>query len=73
MRCYRQLLNISHKGHITTADVHRKSKQPLENHDEVLTLDMKRKLRLFDHISKSSGLANTILQDTVKGKRRAGR
>ena len=46
-----------------------RSKQPLVymiNSDPV----KKRKLRWFGHVSKSSGLAKTILQVTVKGKRR---
>ena len=33
----------------------------------------KRKLRWFAHVSRSSGLAKTILQGTVKGKRKRGR
>ena len=33
----------------------------------------KRKLRWFGHVSKSSGLAKTILQRTVNGQRRRGR
>ena len=33
----------------------------------------KRKLRLFDNVSKSAGLVKTILQGTVKGKRKSGR
>ena len=39
-------------------------------YDKLLTLVKKRKLRWFDHVSKSSGLAKTIVQGTVKGKRR---
>ena len=42
-------------------------------YDELLTLVTKRKLRWFGHIPRSSGLAKTILQDTVQGKRRKGR
>ena len=42
-------------------------------YDELLTLVKKRKLRWFGHISRSSGLVKTILQDTVQGKRRKGR
>ena len=41
--------------------------------DELQTMVMKRKLRWFGHISTSSGLAKTILQATVKGKKRRGR
>ena len=40
-------------------------------HDDLLT--MKRKLRWYGHISRSSGMAKTILQGTVKGARRRGR
>ena len=40
---------------------------------KILTLVKKRKLRWFGHVSRSSGLAKTILQGTVKGKRKRGR
>ena len=33
----------------------------------------KRKLQWYGHVSRSSGLAKTILQDTVKGERIQGR
>ena len=33
----------------------------------------KRKLKSFGHVSRSCGLAKTILQGTVKGKRKNGR
>ena len=42
-------------------------------YDELLTLVKKQNLRRFGHVSRSSGLANTILQGTVKGKRKRGR
>ena len=42
-------------------------------HDDLLTMVKKRKLRWYDHISRSSGMAKTILQGTVKGTRRRGR
>ena len=50
-----------------------RSKQPFGTYDELLTLVKKRKLRWFGHVSRSSGLAKTILQDTVQGKRRKRR
>ena len=49
-----------------------RSKQPLEN-DELLTLVKKRNIRWIGHVSRSSGSAKTILQGTVKGKRKRGR
>ena len=42
-------------------------------HDGLLTMVKKRKLRWHGHISRSSGMAKTILQGTVKGARRRGR
>ena len=42
-------------------------------HDDLLTIVKKRKLRWYGHISRSSGMAKTILQGTVKGARRRGR
>ena len=69
MRCYRRLLNISYKDHVTNEEVRRKIQAAIGEYDELLTLVKKRKLRWFDHVSRSSGLAKTILQGTVKGNR----
>ena len=67
-RCYRRLLNISYKDHVTNEEVRRKIQAAIREYDELLTLVKKRKLRWFGHVSRSSGLAKTILQGTVKGK-----
>ena len=73
MRCYRRLLNISYKDHVTNEAVRRKIQAAIGEYDELLTLVKKRKLRWFGHVSRSSGLAKTILQGTVKGKRKRGK
>ena len=73
MRCYRRLLNISYKDHVTNEEVRRKIQAAIGEYDELLTLVKKRKLRWIGHVSRSSGLAKTILQGTVKGKRKRGR
>ena len=70
MRCYRRLLNISYKDHVTNEEVRRKIQAAIGEYDELLTLVKKRKLRWFGHASRSSGLAKTILQGTVKGKKK---
>ena len=70
VRCYRRLLNISCKDHVTNEGVRRKIQTAFEEYDELLILVKKRKLRWFGHVSRSPGLAKTILQSTVKGKRR---
>ena len=76
MRCYRGLLNITYtcKDHVTNEEVRRKLQEAIGEYDELLTpLVKRRKLRWFGHVSRSSGLAKTVLQDTLKGKRKRGR
>ena len=41
--------------------------------DHTKTIVKRRKLQWYGHVSRSSGLAKTILQGTVKGGRRQGR
>ena len=54
MRCYRRLLNISYKDHVTNEEVRRKILAAIGEYDELLTLVKKRMLRWFGHLSKSS-------------------
>ena len=70
MRCYRRLLNILYKDHVTNGEVRRKIQAAIREYKELLTLVKKWKLRWFGHVSRSSGLAKTILQGIVKGKRK---
>ena len=41
--------------------------------EDLLTIVKRRELQSYGHVSRSSGLAKTILQGTVKGGRRQGR
>ena len=66
MRCYRRLLDISYKDHVTNEEVRRKIQTAIGEYDELLTLVKKRKLRWFGHISRSSGLAKTISERKKK-------
>ena len=70
---YRRLLNISYKDHVTNEEVRNRIQNAIGVHDDLLTMVKKRKLRWYGHISRSSGMAKTILQGTVKGARRRGR
>ena len=45
MRCYRRLLNISYKDHVTNKEVRRKIQAAIGEYDELLTLVKKRKLK----------------------------
>ena len=73
MRCFRKILRISYKDHITNEAVRNKIKQVIGPYDDLLTTVKKRKLKWYSHVSRSSGLAKNILQGTVRGGRRRGR
>ena len=73
MRCYRTILHISYKDHVTIEEVHAKIQQAIGPHEDDLTIVKRCKLQWSCHVSCSSGLAKTILQGTVKGGRRKGR
>ena len=69
MRCYRKMLRISYKDHVTNEEVPTKIRQAIGPHEDLLTIVKRRKLQWNGHVSRSSGLAKTILQGTVKGGR----
>ena len=72
MRCYHKILCISYKDHVTNEEVHAKIQQAGRPHKDLLTMVKRCKLQWYGHVSRSSGLAKTILQGTVKGGRRQG-
>ena len=61
------------KYHVTNEKVHAKIQQAIGPHEDLLTIVKRRKLQWYGHVSGSSGLVKTILQGTVKGRRRQGR
>ena len=78
MRCYHKILCISYKDHVVNEEVHAKiqqaiGQQAIGSHENILTIAKRRKLQWYGHVSSSSGLAKTILQDKVKEGRIQGR
>ena len=73
MRCYRKIVRISYKDHVTNEEVRAKIQQLIGPHEDLLTNVKRRKLQWYGHVSRSYGLAKTVLQGTVKGGRRHGR
>ena len=58
---------------MTNEEVRNRIQNAIGVHDDLITMVKKRKLRWYGHISRSSGMAKTILQWTVKGTRRRER
>ena len=73
MRFHRKILSISYKDHVTNEEVRANIQQAIGPHEDFLTIVKRRKLQWYGHVSRSSGLAKTILQGTVKEGRRQGR
>ena len=71
--CHHKILCISYKDHVTNGEVHAKIQRAIGPHEDLLTIVKSRRLQWYGHVSRSSGLAKTILQGTVKGGRRRGR
>ena len=72
MRCYRKILRILNKDHVTNEEVRAKVQQAIGPHEDLLTIVKRRQLQWYRHAPRSSGLAKTSLQSTVKGGRRQG-
>ena len=73
MRCYLKILRISYKDHIINEEVRAKIQQAIGPHEDHLTIVERRILQWYGHVSRSSCLAKTILQGTVKGGNRLSR
>ena len=61
MRYYRKILRFSYKDHGTNEEVRAKIQQAIGPHEDLLTIVNRRKLHWYGHVSRSSGLAKTIL------------
>ena len=72
MRCFRKLLSISYRDHITNKEVNAGIGNAIGQYEN-LTSVKKRKLKRYGHVIRSSELAKTILQATVQGGRRRDR
>ena len=73
MRCFRKLLRISYRDHKTNEEVKARTGNAIGLYEDLLTSMKRRKLRWYGHVTRSSGLAKTVIQGTVQGGRRRGR
>ena len=70
MRCFRKLLGVSYRDHITNEEVKARIGNAIGPYEDLLTSVKRRKLKLYGHVTRSSGLAKTVLQGTVQRRRR---
>ena len=73
MSCFSKLFGISYRDHITNEEVKARNGNAIGPYEDLLTSVKRCKLKWFGHVTRSSGLAKTILQGTVQGGRRRSR
>ena len=73
IKCYRKILRILYKDHVTNEEVCAKIQQAIGPHEDLLTILKRRKLKWYGHVSRSSGLTKTILQKHSERGKRQGR
>ena len=70
MRCYRKILPISYKNHVTNKEVRAKIQQAIGPHEDLLSIVKRRKLQWYGHVSHSSGLAkNHLARHNERGEK----
>ena len=57
MKCYRKILRISYKDHVTNEEDRAKIQQAIGPHENLLDIVKRRKLQWYGHVSRSSGQA----------------
>ena len=60
MTCYRKILRISYKDHVTNEEVRAKIQQAMGPHEDLLATVKRRELQWYEHAFYSLGLAKTI-------------
>ena len=69
MRCYRKILRISYKNHVTDEEVRAKIQLAIGPHAD-LTIVKRRKLQWYGYVSRSSDVARTHLAShSERGKK----
>ena len=70
MRCYRKILHISYKDHVTNEEIRAKIQQIIGPHEDLLTIVKRLKLQWYDHVSQfiRSG-QNHLARHSERGKK----
>ena len=68
MRCYRKILRISYKDHVTNKEVRAKIQQAIGLHEDLLTIVKRRKLR-YGHVPFIRSGQNHLVMHSERGKK----
>ena len=66
MRCYRQLIGIDYRQHISNVSVRKIITSEIRKHQDLLEIVKARKMKWLGHTARCGGLAKMCLQGTVK-------
>ena len=66
MRCFRKLLGISYRDHITNEEVKARIGNAIGPYEDLLTTVKRRKLKWYGHVTRSSGLARLSYMEQFK-------
>ena len=69
MRCYRKILNISYKDHVTNEEVRAKIQQAIGPHEDLLTIVKRRKLQCYGHVSHYQVWPNHLAKHSEREKK----
>ena len=56
LKCYREILRISYKDHVTNEEARAKIQQAIGPQEDLLTIVKRQKLQRYGHVSHSLGL-----------------
>ena len=73
IHCNRKILNISYQDHVPNEEACCIISEAICPHDDLLAIIKKHKLRWYGHMTRSSGLAKTIMQGTINSRIYRGR
>ena len=65
LKCFRKLLGISYRDHLTNEEVKARTGNAIGPYEDLLTSMKRHKLKWYGRVTRSSGLAKTVLQGTA--------
>ena len=73
LRFFRKLLGMSYRDHLTKEEARIRIENAVGWYEDFLTSAKRRNIKWYGHVTRTSGLAKTVQQETVQRRRRRGR